>query len=204
MKISAFILAGLISAGSAAPVIAQGGSGDTSTPQGATYEETSRFLQTYLGQHEVSFTRRRTIRHAGRELTGVPARNTEDTTDYYQKISNLSLSNCEMAYDEVYVLGRDPHHREPNHEVIEFKKNDPMDVRVEEFDPGEGFLRKGDTVLSDQLDPSWMWIVEYDFDPRGTHKQTGFIFDDEELADRVARALKLAEQLCGAKEEPFD
>lgn len=203
MKISAFILAGFISAGSAASVIAQGGSGDTSTPKGAALEETSRFLQTYLGQHEVSFTRRRTIRHAGREFTGVAARNTEDTTDYYQKISNLSLSNCKMAYDEVYVTGGDPNHGKPNHEVIELKKHDPMDVRVEEFDPGEGFLRKGDTVLIDQLDPL-MWIVEYDFDPRGTHEQTGFIFSDKELADRVVRALKDAEQLCGAKAEPFD
>jgi hypothetical protein len=203
MKISAFILAGLISAGSAAPVIAQGGSGDMATPKSAALEETSRFLQTYLGQHEVSFTRRRTIRHAGREFTGVPARNTEDTTDYYQKISNLSLLNCKMAYDEVYVMGGDLNHGKSNHEVIELKKHDPMDVRVEEFDPGEGFLRKGDTVLIDQLDPL-MWIVEYDFDPRGTHEQTGFLFSDKELADRVARALKDAEQLCGAKEEPFD
>lgn len=203
MKISAFILAGLISAGSAAPVIAQGDSGDTSTSRQADYEETSRFLQAYLGQHEVSFTRRRTISHAGREFMGGPARNTEDTTEYYQKIRNLSFSNCKMAYDEVYVIGGDPNHGKPNPEVIDLKKHDPMDVRVEEFDPGEGFLRKGDTVLIEQLDPL-MWIVEYDFDPRGTHKQTGFIFSDKELADRVARALKDAEHLCGAKKEPFD
>lgn len=161
-------------------------------PAGPTLEVTMRFIQDKL--NEVG-----TVNFAGY------LHDSSNNTDWVQKLSSATsnvVANsdaCSLSYHRLVMNNGKPEHDE--NVFISFRDVQSVAVLTDEQDWQMFLVRNGDTTVSVKDVPE---IAVLDIKlPNG--KDHSIRFYEQEMADRVAKALVHAVELCGggSKPEPF-
>jgi hypothetical protein len=80
---------------------------------------------------------------------------------------------------------------------IKFSDLDPVSIKVEKLEPDTSFYnsQRIDVKAADISPDTWKVML--------SAKSVPFLFQDREMAKRVAKAFQNAVQKCGGKVEPF-
>lgn len=129
-------------------------------------------------------------------------------TDTY-KVDSITFEGCSVSYRSVYESSypADPRvHRQAYNTKADLSALDPGSVKVDKAGARVGKY----SVIADTFNNEPKFQHRYESTKAGVKEvrddvtsQVSFIFSDEDLANRVAKALTHAVQSCRQKKQPF-